>query len=441
MLTRRSLLAGAIASVAAGGALSFSPRSYGRIKGANDRLRVAVMGLNGRGKAHVSAFSAASNLQVTHLVDVDSNVLRDRGAEVAQKYGATKLERDYRRVLDNKSVDILTVATPDHWHAKAALDAMAAGKHVYLEKPCGIAPSEGEALIAAQQRSGQVLQVGNQQRSSVETRELVSLVRDGLLGEIYAADTWYANNRKSIGVGVDGAPPANLDWDLWQGPRPRRTFRSNVVHYNWHWFWHWGTGELCNNAVHEVDIARWLMGVEFPERVSARGERRFYKGDDWEMYDTLRLELTFAGGRTIRWDGHSCNAVTRYDRGRGTLIYGTKGSALVDRNGYEVFDLAGKSVRKAVARAASSTTDTVGEGALDILHVDNFAAVIRGNAPTLASPIRESHISTLLCHLGNIAYRTGTDLMCDAATGRPASTAALAYWTPEYQPGWEIIGR
>ena len=121
-------------------------------------------------------------------------------------------------------------------------------------------------------------------------------------------------------MGVDGPPPPNLDWDLWQGPRPRRSYRSNLVHYNWHWFWHWGTGELCNNAVHEVDIARWLMGVEFPERVSARGERRFYKGDDWEMYDTLRLELTFGGGRMIRWDGHSCNAVSRYDRGRGTLI-------------------------------------------------------------------------------------------------------------------------
>ena len=183
MLTRRSLLAGAIASVAAGGALSFSARSYAQIKGANDRLRVAVMGLNGRGMAHVSAFAGASNMQVTHLVDVDSEVLRTRGAEVAQKHGPTKLEHDYRRVLDSKSVDILSVATPDHWHAKATLDAMSAGKHVYLEKPCGIAPFEGEALIAAQKRSGLVLQVGNQQRSSVETRELVLLVRDGLLGD------------------------------------------------------------------------------------------------------------------------------------------------------------------------------------------------------------------------------------------------------------------
>jgi predicted dehydrogenase len=162
--------------------MSFSARSYARIKGANDRLRVAVMGLNGRGMAHVSAFAAASNMQVTHLVDVDSKVLNTRGAEVAQKYGPTKLEPDYRRVLASRSVDILSVATPDHWHAKAALDAMSAGKHVYLEKPCGIAPSEGEALIAAQKSSGLVLQVGNQQRSSVETRELVSLGARRLVG-------------------------------------------------------------------------------------------------------------------------------------------------------------------------------------------------------------------------------------------------------------------
>ena len=181
--------------------------------------------------------------------------------------------RERREQHRQAEIDAVIIATPDHWHAKAALDAMSAGKHVYLEKPCGIAPSEGEALIAAQKRSGLMLQVGNQQRSSVETRELVSFVREGLLGEVYAADTWYANNRKSIGVGIDGVPPPNLDWDLWQGPRPRRSYRSNVVHYNWHWFWHWGTGELCNNAVHEVDIARWLMGVELPERVSARGER------------------------------------------------------------------------------------------------------------------------------------------------------------------------
>src|SRR4051794_24583573 len=184
MLTRRSLLSQAIAgaSVAVIGA-ALPAKSYARIKGANDRLRVAVMGVNSRGMAHVNAFAATPNTQITHLIDVDSKVLATRGAEVSQKFGAVKLEHDYRRLIESKSIDVLSIATPDHWHAKAAVDAMAAGKDVYVEKPCGIAPSEGEALTAAQKRFGRVIQMGNQQRSSVETRELVSLVREGQLGE------------------------------------------------------------------------------------------------------------------------------------------------------------------------------------------------------------------------------------------------------------------
>ena len=181
--------------------------------------------------------------------------------------------------------------------------------------------------------------------------------------------------------------------------------------YNWHWFWKYGTGETCNNAMHELDVARWAMGLEFPETVTARGSRQFFRGDDWEMYDTLALDLVYADGRTIRWDGNSCNGMLRYGRGRGVLLLGTKGSAVVDRNGYELFDLAGRLVREAKAAAISETTGTVGEGALDIYHAGNLVDVIRGRAAALASPIREGHISTALCHLGNIAYRTGRRLL------------------------------
>lgn len=435
MLQRRSLLV----ALSGGAVWAASAKSYARIMGANERIRVAIMGVNGRGVAHMSAFTSTPNTVVTHLIDVDSMVLEKRAGDLV-KLGAPapRLERDYRRLLDNKSIDVLSIATPDHWHAKAALDGLAADKHVYLEKPCGIAPYEGEALVKGQQRHGRILQMGNQQRSSLETRELVGLVRDGVLGETYAADTWYANNRGSIGIGTDGPPPPQLDWELWQGPCPRSSYRSNVVPYNWHWFWRWGTGEICNNGLHELDIARWILGVQIPERVSAIGARRFYKGDDWEMYDTMRLELTFPGGKMIRWDGNSCNAVERYGRGRGVLIYGTKGSALVDRNGYEIFDLAGKSLRIAIAQALSGTTDTVGEGGLDKLHVGNFTDLIRGKTSVQSSPISEGHISTLLCHLGNMSYRTGKNLVCEPGTGRPTSADAMAFWTPEYQSGWEL---
>ncbi len=434
LLDRRTVLQGLGASAA----ISMSAASYARVRGANDRLNVAVMGLNGRGQALVHAFNATPGAQVAWLADVDAKVLAKRAGEfVKQGQPAARQVRDYRRLLDRRDVDVLAIATPDHWHAKAAADAMDAGKHVYVEKPLTLAPAEGELLTAIQKRTGRVLQMGNQQRSSPETLQLVQRVRAGELGDIYEAHTWYANARGSIGRGVEQAPPPHLDWDLWQGPRPRAPYRSNLVHYNWRWFWRFGTGEICNNALHEVDVARWLMDVEFPERVEARGARRFDLGD-WEMYDTMDLELAYSGGRTIRWDGHSVNGIPRYGRGRGVLVYGTKGSAIVDRNGYEMYDLAGKLTAKAEAPKSGATIDTIGFGPLDTLHSINFAETIRGTAKEQASPVRDSHISTTLCHLGNIAYRTGERLVIDPKTGRPSSDAAMKLWGVAYEEGWAI---
>lgn len=435
MIDRRTFAKGA------GAALTtvMSARSYAAIRGANDRLMVAVIGVNGRGQAHMSAFSKLPNVAITHLCDVDAQVLERRAREHAAKgHPQTQTERDYRRLLARNDIDIVTIATPDHSHARIAVDAMKAGKHVFLEKPVGISPAEGEAMIAVQQATGRQLQVGNQQRSSPETRQLLDLIRAGELGEIYEAQCWYGNARGSIGRGEIVAPPPHLDWDLWQGPRPRGPFRSNLVHYNWHWFWKYGTGEIGNNAMHEVDVARWLMGLTWPERVTAEGARRFHKGDDWEMYDTMALGLHFANGKTIRWDGHSCNAVLRYGRGRGTLLIGTKGHAMVDRNGYELFGLNGKSIRAVNAPAQSETTGTVGEGVLDIYHSGNFVDVIRGRAGALASPIAEGHVSTTLCHLGNIACRTGKTLAIDATTGKPQDAEAMKFWAVDYEPGWEV---
>lgn len=435
MMDRRTVMKGAGTALG----LAMTAKSYARIKGANDRLRVAVVGVNGRGQAHMAAFTKVPNVAITHFVDVDSDVLAKRAGQFAAKGNApVATERDYRRLLDRKAVDVVTVATPDFSHAKIAVDAMDAGHHVYCEKPIGIAPAEGEAMIAVQQRTKRHLQVGNQQRSSKETRQLLDLIRAGELGDVYEAQTWYANNRTSIGNGREVAPPPNLDWDLWQGPRPRGPYRSNLVHYNWHWFWKYGTGEICNNAMHELDVARWLMGVTYPTSVSAKGARNFYRGDDWEMYDSLALDLNYDKGRTIRWNGQSCNAMQTYGRGRGVLLLGTKGSAIVDRNGFELFDLAGKQVREVKAPATSETTGTVGEGALDVYHAANLVDVIRGRAPALASPIREGHVSTTLCHLGNMAYRTGATLTVDPATGRPSSAEAMKLWSVAYQPGWEV---
>lgn len=431
--TRRAVLGGIAA-----GAFATSARSRARILGANDRINVGLMGLNGRGQAINSAFLGTPGAEITRLADVDSQVLAKRAGEFrALGMPIARTDADYRRLLSDPDLDAIAVATPDHWHAKAAADVMDAGKHVYVEKPLGMTAAEGEALIGVQRRTGRVLQMGNQQRSSVETRELVDRVRAGELGEIYEAHTWYANSRKSIGAGVEEAAPAHLDWDLWQGPRPRGPYRSNLVHYNWHWFWRYGTGEICNNALHEVDVARWLMDVSWPETVTARGARRFDLGD-WEMYDSLELELNYTGGRVIRWDGQSCNGVLRYGRGRGVLAFGTKGSVLVDRNGFEIFGLNGETVLKREAPVAGATTNTIGFGPLDVLHAINFAETIRGTGTGQSSPVAVGHVSTALCHLGNIAWRADRELKIDPTTGRPEGDDAMAYWAQNYEPGWEI---
>ena len=356
-------------------------------------------------------------------------VLAKRAAEFASKgRPMPKMAADYRRVLDDRRIDAITIAVPDHWHARAALDALQTGKHVYVEKPVCAYPHEGELMIAAGDRNPKlVLQYGAQRRSSQVLREFVGLTRGGILGVIYQADTCYCNERGSIGTGVDGPAAATLDWDLWQGPAPRLSYRSNVVHYNWRWFWHWGTGELPNNALHELDVARWVLGVDFPESVQVSGQRPFFRGDDWEMYDTLSMEIGFTGGKLIRWSGHSCNQILEHGRDRGVLILGDKGSALVDGDFCELFDLAGKSISR------------INDGSdLDVRHFNSLVSLIRGTLTEPVAPIREGHISTLLCHLGNIAYRSGSGLHCDPSTGQPHEAAAMEFWSREYAAGWEL---
>ena len=416
--------------------------STAQVLGANDRMNVAVMGVNSRGKALIYGFHK-SGARVTHIIDVDTRVLDDVSAEMVSKgLPAPKLERDLRRALEDRDLDALVIATPDHWHTPAAILALQAGKHVYLEKPSSHNPREGELLVAAQEKYGKVVQMGNQQRSAPESIELMERIGEGEIGELYRAKTWYANNRGSIGNGTQMPAPNWLDWELWQGPAPRRTYQDNLVHYNWHWFWHWGTGETCNNAAHELDIARWAMGVQHPSSVTAKGGRYFHTDDDWEMYDTIDLRLDYEGGKSITWSGNSCNKVPIFGRTRGTLLYGSTGSAIVDRSGYELYDIAGEKIgeRKREATSAASSADLVGADELTDLHIENFIETVRGTAAKQNSPIQEGAVSTLMCHLGNLAYRTEGALKLDPQNGRPHSSQAMALWGREYQPGWAPEG-
>lgn len=422
---------------AAGLTVGFSAKSYANILGANDRVHFAIAGLNGRGQALLAAVQGASNAQLNYLCDVDSRVLKEVSAKAGQSSGRTiKTEKDIRRIIEKNDVDAIAIATPDHWHAPMTLMAVASGKHVYVEKPCSHNPKEGEMLVAAQKQYGKVIQMGNQQRSAPTSMQAVGDIRDGIIGDVYMGKAWYANDRGSIGRGKKVSVPDWLDWELWQGPAPRQEYRDNLVHYNWHWFWNWGTGEINNNGTHEIDICRWALGVDYPVKVSSSGGRYAYN-DDWQFYDTQIASFEFEGEKNITWEGLSCNPFQHHNRGRGATIHGTEGTILLDRNGYIAYNLDNEKIKELKEADKSATTDTVGRGGLDDLHMANFIEAIRNGAKQ-HSPIDEGHKTNLLCHLGNYAQKTGDTLHTDPKSGRIKNNSeAMKMWSREYEPGWE----
>jgi predicted dehydrogenase len=403
---------------------------------ASEKVVVAVIGLNGRGQVHAQNFARGKNTEVAYVCDVDSKVLakaleQTRGAQTT----APKAIDDFRRALDDKSVDAISIATPDHWHAPMAILAMKAGKHVYLEKPCGHNPREGELLVDAQKKYGRVVQMGTQQRSSQRTIEALQAIKDGAIGHAYLVRAWYANTRTGIGKGKAAPVPSNLNYEMWQGPAPRTAYHDNVVHYNWHWFKRWGTGEICNNGTHEIDIARLALGVDYPTRVTSTGSRHHYD-DDWEFPDTQEATFDFDGGKTIIWQGQSCNGLQTFGRSRGTAILGTTGSIVLDRDGYVMYDLKNKVVKQNIEPKGGDGLELTGDDAATAVHMQNFVDAIRGQG-TLRAPISDAAKSVLLCHLGNIAQYTNRALKTDPKDGHIIGDAeATRYWSREYAPTW-----
>lgn len=417
----------------------FSAKSYSRIPGANDRVNLAVAGLNGRGKAHLSAArNLKTHAQISALCDVDNRVFN----QVFKDYGDfvdknVAIYEDIRELLEDKNVDALTVAAPDHWHAPMAIMAMQSGKHVFLEKPCCHNPREGELLVDVQKQTNMKLQVGNQQRSSITSNKIIKEIREGVIGNPVYAKAWYANTRGSIGIGKETEVPDWLNWELWQGPALREVYKDNIVHYNWHWFWNWGTGEINNNGLHELDVCRWALGVDIPNHVASSGGRYHYQ-DDWEFYDTQVASFQFEGGKMITWEGRSCNGYPFNNRGRGASIHGEEGTVIVDRAGFEVYNEESKLIReeKEKGENATASQDTLGIGGLDNLHMLNFIQAIKQDV-ALNSPIEEGIKSNLLCHLGNMSQETGRELDIDTSTGKPADEDAMKMWSRAYQEGWE----
>ncbi len=421
---RRHFLGTAAAAGLASGLTTQTARASRRA--ANDTITIGIMGTGGRGSALAQGFQGQDGVEVAYVCDVDHARVERVAQAVAERGGRTpKAVGDFRHILDDDSVDALVVATCNHWHAPAAILGCAAGKHVYVEKPCSHNPHEGELLVKAARRYDRKVQMGNQRRTWPKVQEAIARVQKGDIGRAYFARCTYLNARPSIGNGKEAPVPEGLDYAMWEGPAPHRPYHDNYLHYNWHWFWHWGNGELGNNGIHFIDVARWGLGVGLPVHVTSGGGRYHFPEDDQETPDTQVATYDYDGDKSITWIDQSCNPFQPGGRGSEIIFYGTDGALAITGGGYTIYDLKGKELDSAKGPAG------------DPDHLANFLGAIRGEAD-LNSEIGEGHVSTLLCHLGNIAHRTGRALKCDPKDGRILDDQdAMSYWSREYAPGWE----
>ncbi|MDO6518724.1 Gfo/Idh/MocA family protein [Zobellia uliginosa] len=419
------------------GGLVLPSMANANILGANDHINCAIIGVRSRAKAHVMAIHQQKNAKIVYSCDVDDTILEEHNKWCQKNIGyIPKIEKDFRKVLEDKDVDAVFIATPEHWHAPMAIMALQAGKHVYVEKPCSHNPYENDLLVKAHKKYGKKVQMGNQQRSARTSIMGIEDIRNGVIGEVYKGEAYYSNNRGSIGKGNVIDVPDTLDWEMWQGPAPREKYRDNVHPYNWHWFKTWGTGEVHNNGTHEIDICRWALGVDLPESVTSFGGKYAYD-DDWQFVDNQQVTYKYPDNKFITWTGHSRGKIMPKQPGRGATIYGSKGIIQLDRNFYKLYDLDGNLLKEEKEGAASATTNTMGQGQLDVNHVGNFFEAIRTDK-SLHSDISDASISTMLCHLGNMAQDAGETLKIDQATGKILNNEkAMAHWKREYAEGWE----
>lgn len=427
-------------SVLAGAGVFLTPSMFGRTISQNEKVLIGMVGTNSRGHYLATMLAQLPDVEIGYICDVDANVVsKTIGAIEKQTGKKPKGFKDVRKLLEEKDLDAIVVATPDHWHAPATLMALKAGKHVYVEKPCSHNPAEGEILVAAASKYNKLVQMGNQRRSFPRMIEAVAALQNGIIGRTYFAKGWYANARKSIGVGKVVPVPAHLDYELWQGPAPRKPYRDNLIHYNWHWFWNWGTGEALNNGTHELDLMRWGLGVDYPAKVVSAGGRFAFK-DDWETPDTQTITYEFANNTAITWEGRSCNDYDEMRSGRGVIFYGEKGTMVIPGgDDYKVYELGGKliqDVKTTLQQADATNTMGMGEK-LDSMHLLNFVDAVRGKTK-LNAPISEGHKSTLMPQLGNIAFRSGHSIYCGEQGRIKNDKDANAFWSREYEPGWEM---
>ena len=390
--TRRTLLG------AAGTSLLVFPARPGRAA-PSDRVRVAVIGLRSRGTDHAKLFASDSGAEVVAVCDIDDAMFA-KAIKAVQSAGgkAPRTEKDFRRLLDDKTIDAVTIATPDHWHGLMTVLACQAGKDVYVEKPASHNVVEGRRMVEAARKYQRVVQLGTQRRSAPSTAEAIERVQGGAIGKVGMARAWIHQKRVNIGHGQPGPVPPGVDYALWQGPAPDRPFYPNRFHYNWHWFWNWGTGELGNNGIHGVDVARWGLGVDAPLAVSSGGGKYIFD-DDQEVPDTQITTWEFPGACLV-WEHRMWSKHPAEGSGFGIAFYGEKGTLIIGEKGWHIEEGDGSQGHRS------------GDG--QARHVRNFLECVKSREKPNAD-IEIGHLSTRLCHLGNIAFRVGKKLTFDAS--------------------------
>jgi len=417
-LTRRNF----VKSAAAAGAAMALP--FSKVRGANNDLRVGVAGIRGRGNGLANEFNDLDGVRIVALCDVDSNVLEQRVKQFNDRNMSVTGYVDYRRMLEDKSIDIIAIATPDHWHVPLAAASIIAGKDVYTEKPISHTIAEGRFLVNLARKHGKMVQHGTQIRSTDGTKEAIEYLRSGKLGKIRMAKAINCQLRGPIGRVPDSETPPGVNYDLWLGPAPKRPFNRNRFHYNWHWFWDYGTGDIGNDGIHQIDIARWGLGVEMPGAVSCSGGQLFYDDDhqtpDTQIatfeYDDVYLMFEMRLWTPYGLEGHD----------NGDIFYGDEGTLSIGRNGWQVTF---KNGEKGPGGPRGSYK-----------HAQNFVNAVRSRkASDLYAGVEVGHCSAALCHMGNIAMRVGRRLKFDAVNEHFIDdNEANTYLTKQYRKGYEL---
>ncbi len=389
--------------------------SAATVAGANERLVVGLIGCGGQGKSVGTAFATLPNVEIAYACDPDAT----RAGQSQAVVGAGDSVADLRRVLDDKRVDAVIIATPDHWHAPAAIMACEAGKHVYVEKPCSHSLREGRLLLAAARQSGVVVQHGTQSRSNPLVADAVQMVREGAIGEVLVAKAWNVQRRTTIGQRQPSKPPPGVDYDLWVGPAPFVPFQANRFHYHWRWWHGFGNGDVGNDGMHELDYARWGLGIDaLPTSVAGLGGKYFFD-DDQEFPDTATIVFEYASGglagspRQLIFEMRLWSKTYPHNCDAGVEFYGTKGQLFVSKRGkVELRD----ENNRPVAVKPRTVPNPIAEHAADFVD-----AIRQGRRPK--ADIEEAYRSTALVHLGNTAVRLRRSLTFDPATNRTVGDA------------------